>query len=105
LIRVSIIGSPAEKLNIDCAEDGNGVAAVCAAVEDAKLVAVTVASIALPLKVLRAAVRCGFSPPGQRPSASQKRARHIALIDHGSHPSQTKTTRPNRSHVVRVRIV
>ena len=103
LIKVSIMGSSVEYVNIedtdDCVE-GTPVAIDVAAVETVELVAATTVSArVVPLANLPG---CELLPPGQRPSASQKSALQIALIDQGSHPSQTNATRTNRSHVTTV---
>lgn len=103
LIKVSITGSSVENVNsedIGDFTDGESVAIDVAPVEIAELVAdTTVSARMVPLSRLP---NCKLPPPGHRPSANQKSALQIALIDHGSHPSQTNATRTNRNHVTTV---
>lgn len=106
LMSVSIIGSPAENPSVDDCTAGGVPRVDCIALETDGITELTTAAVAAvlftaPCSRLPPAVCC-WPLVDHRPSASQKSALQIARIDHGNHPSQTKATRPNRSHVIRV---
>ena len=104
LMTVRSSGSPDEKLNMD--ETGDCTADTLDAPASAVAAAPTFTE-AFPFATawarLLEACCWGPSAPDQRPSASQKSALQMALMDHGNHPSQTNATRTNRSHVTIVR--
>lgn len=112
LMRVSMSGSPAEKLRIEDRADGTAVVDEVAALEIVEVIESVIAAFTAvpfenscpkPPSAVWATWFRPFSLADHRPSASQNSALQIARIDHGSHPSQTNATRTNLSHVTKVR--
>jgi hypothetical protein len=105
-------GSSEEKPKIDAGDSKDSTSASLDRVKSAAAVAAAVTVLLTVDSVLFTAMfatepcseLCAeLSLPDQRPSASQNRALHIALIDHGNHPSHTNATSMNRSQVTRDR--